>query len=110
MTQRQSFAVLVVHALVAIAVLSAATVLCYSGKLDSSAVIALFGTAIGLLGANGQALATQAINGGPKPDYNKLAQSNPAELERVLAGQRGATPGPTPPPAAEAGANPLAEG
>lgn len=104
MTQRQSFAVLVVHGLVAVAVLAAATLLCYSGKLDSGAVIALFGTAIGLLGANGQTLATQAINGGPKPDYNKLAQSNPAELERVLAGQRGESPDPTPPAASAAAA------
>lgn len=101
MTQRQSFAVLVVHGLVAVAVLAAATLLCYSGKLDSGAVIALFGTAIGLLGANGQTLATQAINGGPKPDYNKLAQSNPLELERVLAGQRGDAPGTTSPPVGE---------
>lgn len=96
MTQRQSFAVLVVHGLVAVAVLTAATILCYAGKLDSGAVIALFGTAIGLLGANGQTLATQAINGGPKPDYNKLATTNPAELERVLAGQRGEVPAPPP--------------
>lgn len=88
---------LVVHAVIAIAVLAAATLLCYSGKLDSGAVIALFGTAIGLLGANGQTLATQAINGGPKPDYNKLARENPDELARVLAAQRGEVPQPYPP-------------
>lgn len=97
MTQRQSFAMLVAHSLVAVAILIAATVLCMAGKLDASAVIALFGAAIGLLGANGQTLATQVVNGGPKPDYNKLAITDPSELARVLAGQRGETPQPYPP-------------
>lgn len=93
MTQRQSFYVLVAHLIVTIAVLIAATVLCGIGKLDQNAVVALFGAAIGLLGANGQSLGSAVINGGPKPDYNKLSQSDPAELSRVLEAQRGTKPG-----------------
>jgi hypothetical protein len=92
MTQKQAFATLLAHSVVALAILIAATVLCYAGKLSADAVVALFGAAIGLLGANAQTLGGQVINGGPKPNYDKLAQTNPAELERVLAGQRGDTP------------------
>lgn len=92
MTQRQSFAVLVVHGVVALAILLAATVLCYAGKLDASALVGLFGTAIALLGVNGAQLGSQIVNGGPKPNYDKLAKSDPAELGRVLAGERGETP------------------
>lgn len=89
MTQRQAFATLIAHSVVALAILIAATVLCYATKLSADAVVALFGAAIGLLGANAQTLGAQVINGGPKPNYDKLAQSNPSELERVLAAQRG---------------------
>lgn len=71
-----------------LAVLGAATLLCYAGKLDASAVIALFGAAIGLLGSNAQTLGTGIINGGPKPNYDKLGATDPAELSRVLSNQR----------------------
>lgn len=96
MTQRQSFAVLVLHAVVALSILLAATVLCYSGKLDASAVVGLFGTAIALVGVSSSQFSQQVTNGGPKPDYTKLALSNPDELARVLAGQRGEPPQPYP--------------
>lgn len=89
MTQRQSFAVLVAHSVVAIAILIAATVLCYAGKLSADAVVALFGAAIGLLGANAQSLGSQVINGGPKPNYDKLAVSDPAALSAMMASQQG---------------------
>jgi hypothetical protein len=69
-------------------VLGAATLLCYANKLDSSAVIALFGAAVGLLGGNAQSLGASIVNGGPKPDYGKLAASDPEELRRVLDKQR----------------------
>lgn len=103
MTQRQSFAVLVVHAVVALSILLAATILCYAGKLDASAVVGLFGTAIALLGVNSGQLGQQIINGGPKPNYDKLGQNDPAELGRVLAAQRGDPPGHPTEPAAVAG-------
>lgn len=71
-----------------LAVLGAATLLCYAGKLDASAVVALFGAAVALLGSNAKDLGTGIVNGGPKPNYDKLAQSDPAELGRVLESQR----------------------
>lgn len=75
-----------------LAVLGAATLLCYAGKLDASAVIALFGAAIGLLGSNAQTLGNGIVNGGPKPNYDKLAASDPSELSRVLESQRATKP------------------
>ncbi len=89
-TQRQSFAVLIAHMVLALAVLLSATMLCYSGKLDASAVIALFGAAVGLLGGNAQTLGASIVNGGPKPDYKQLAQTNPEELTRIMDTQNAA--------------------
>lgn len=102
MTQKQSFAVLVVHAIVALSILLAATVLCYSGKLDASAVVGLFGTAIALLGVNSGQLGQQIINGGPKPNYDKLAVNDPEAFERLMQRQdygKGHGPNPDAPPA-----------
>lgn len=77
MTQRQSFAVLIAHMTLALAVLMAATFLCYTGKLDASAVVALMGAAIALLGGNAKELGQSITNGGPKPDYRLMAQTDP---------------------------------
>jgi hypothetical protein len=83
-TQRQSFAVLIAHMILSLAVLISASLLCYTGKLDASAVIALFGAAVGLMGGNAQALGASIVNGGPKPDYRQMGQSDPAALERMM--------------------------
>lgn len=103
MTQRQAFATLIAHSIVALSILIAATVLCYAGKLSADAVVALFGAAIGLLGANAQVLGGQVINGGPKPNYDKLAVSDPQALAAMMAMQQGRNAPPAEhPPAAEA--------
>lgn len=87
MTQRQSFALLIAHMLLALGILAAATVLCAIGKLQADAVIALFGAAVGLLGGNAQSLGQAAINGGPKPDLTKLAEQGSPKLAASLSGR-----------------------
>lgn len=71
--------------IVSLAILAAATTLCAIGKLQSDAVIAIYGAAIGLLGGNAQSLGSAAINGGPKPDLNRMADRS-AHDAMVAAG------------------------
>lgn len=93
MTQAQSFRLLIAHMAVALGILAGATVLCAIGKLQSDAVIALYGAAVGLLGGNAQSLGQAAINGGPKPDLTKLAQSGRGDLAASLSGPAAPQPG-----------------
>lgn len=84
--------VLLAHMLVALGIITAATVLCAIGKLQSDALIALYGAAVGLLGGNAQSLGAAVINGGSKPDLTKLAESSPAALQQVMQTASGHTP------------------
>lgn len=76
-TQRQSLAVLLAQSLVAVCVLTAATVLGALDKIDGSAVTAIFGAAIGLVGPATVTLGSAVINGGPRPDYKQMINSSP---------------------------------
>lgn len=76
MTQGQSFRVLIAHMFVSILILAGATTLCALGKLQSDALIAIYGAAIGLMGGNAQSLGTAAINGGPKPNLDRMAETS----------------------------------
>jgi hypothetical protein len=76
-TQRQSLAVLLAQSVVAIAVLTASTVLAAMGKIDGAAVTAIYGAAIGLIGPATVTLGSAVINGGPRPDYRQLANASP---------------------------------
>lgn len=80
---------MIAHMILALSVLVAASILCAIDKLDSSAVIALFGAAIGLLGGNAQSIGTAVINGGPKPDYRMVAQVAPEQLAAIVAASMG---------------------
>lgn len=83
MTQRQAFVALIAQSVVAIAVLVCATVLSASGHIDASAVTALFGAAIGLVGPATVSLGARAMNGGPQPDYATLARVAPHLLPQA---------------------------
>jgi hypothetical protein len=83
-TQRQNLAVLLAQAGVILAVLIAATVLCGMDKIDGAAVTAVYGAALGAVGVTTMSLGNAAINGGPKPDLNKLAESS-TEASVILA-------------------------
>ena len=87
MTQRQSLAALLAQVSVGFAVLAGATVLCAMGKIDGSALTALYGSAIALASTAAAATSAAAINGGPKPDLTKLAETNPAMAERITSQQ-----------------------
>jgi hypothetical protein len=52
-----------VHFGTAVAVIAAATTLCAMGKIDASAVTALYGAAIGLVGGSGASFASVLRNG-----------------------------------------------
>lgn len=75
-TQRQSLAILLAQTAVAVAVLTAATVLGAMDKIDGSAVTAIFGAAIGLVGPATVTLGSAVINGGPRPDYKQIVNSS----------------------------------
>lgn len=70
MNARQSFLILLVHAVVSVIVIAAATTLTALDKLPPSAATAIFGAAIGLVGG---IQATQAVserrNGRQPPDH-----------------------------------------
>ena len=85
MTQRQSFGVLIAHGVIALALITAASVLAGLHVLDASAVTAIFGAVIGFVGGAGISQGAAIINGGPKPDMTKLAQVDPAALSMLLA-------------------------
>lgn len=86
-TQRQSFLVLIVYAVVVLAIITAAAVLCALSKLDAAAFTALVGTAVGVIGIHGAQFGTSALNGGPKADMTRVAEA------QVAAGERPTTPG-----------------
>ncbi len=98
MTQRQSLAALLAQVAVAFAVLAGATALCGIGKISGESLTALYGAAIGLASAGAAATAAAAINGGPKPDLTRLAESNPAMAERMTSGQTQPAAHPDSPP------------
>lgn len=83
MTQRQSLAALLAQVGVSVAALVGATVLCAMGKLEGEALVALYTAALALASTGAAATARQAINGGPKPDLTKLAQTHPEMVERM---------------------------
>ena len=87
MTQRQSFGVLVAHALIALALIISASVLAALHVLDASAVTAIFGAVLGFAGGAGIAQGAAIINGGPKPDLTKLAATDPEAVARLLGKQ-----------------------
>lgn len=96
-TQRQSLAILLAQTVVAVAVLTAATVLAALDKIDGAAVTAIYGAAIGLVGPATVTLGSAMINGGPKPDFAQIARSSP-EAAVALA----AHANPNPPSSSEA--------
>lgn len=87
MTQRQSFGILVSHALIALALITTTTVLGALGTLDASAVTAIFGAVLGFAGGAGIAQGAAIINGGTKPNLQLLAESDPATLAAYLTKQ-----------------------
>ena len=89
MTQRQSFGVLIAHALIAMALIGAAASLGAIGVLDAAAVTGIFGAVLGFAGGAGISQGAAIINGGPKPDYGKLAQADPQVFAQNLAAARG---------------------
>jgi hypothetical protein len=93
-TQRQSLFILLAQTAVAMCVLVAATVLGAMDKIDGSAVTAIFGAAIGLVGPATVTLGGSMLVGGPRPDYKQLANASP-EAAAALAGSHA-------PPAPEA--------
>lgn len=84
MTQRQSFGVLIAHGIIALALLASAAALCALGKIDAAAFTGLAGAVLGFAGGAGITQGQAIINGGPKPDYTKLGQSDPDALARLL--------------------------
>lgn len=84
MTQRQSFGVLIAHGVIALALLASAALLCALGKIDAAAFTGLAGAVLGFAGGAGITQGQAIINGGPKPDMTKLAQSDPDTLARYL--------------------------
>ena len=95
MTQRQSFGILVSHAVIALALIATTTVLGALGTLDASAVTAIFGAVLGFAGGAGIAQGAAIINGGTKPDLLKLSASDPATLAAYLT-KEPREPGPAP--------------
>lgn len=83
--------VIIAHMVMGIAVLTGATVLCALGKLQSDSLVVLYTAAIALIAGNAKSLGDAAINGGPKPDLTKLAESDPRTAERVTLGTKQAT-------------------
>lgn len=63
MNGRQVMLVSLIHLAIALAVITAATVLCALHDLDAEAVTALYGAAIGLVGGSGAGLVSAARNG-----------------------------------------------
>lgn len=87
MTQRQSFGVLIAHGVLAALLIVAASVLAALHVLDASAVTAIFGAVIGFAGGAGISQGSAIINGGPKPDWTKMVESNPELAARMLSRQ-----------------------
>lgn len=93
--QRQSLYILATHALLALAVVVAATVLGAMHVLTSDAITAIYGSAIGLIGASASALSTfgTALNGKVAVPASKIADAPVAAVVEPPA-----VP-PAPPPA-----------
>lgn len=92
-TQRQSLAALLAQVGVSIAALVGATILCAMDKLEGEALVALYTAALALASTGAAATARQAINGGPKPDYTKLAQTHPQVVAEMYAASGPPQPG-----------------
>jgi len=89
MTQRQSFGILIAHALIALSLIGAAATLAALHVLDASAVTGIFGAVLGFAGGAGISQGAAIINGGPKPDYGKLAKADPETFAANIAAARG---------------------
>jgi hypothetical protein len=80
------------------ALIGAAATLAALRVLDAAAVTGIFGAVLGFAGGAGISQGAAIINGGPKPDYAKLAQADPETFAANLAaarGERRAAPQPT---------------
>lgn len=86
MTQRQSFSVLVVAAIVALAIVASATVLVALHDLDAAAYATLVGSAMTATGLGGIQLGQKALNGGPTVDLERLARTSPEVAAQFAAG------------------------
>lgn len=85
MTQRQSFYVLVMQGIIALAVVSSVSLLGWGGVLSGEAVTGVIGAVLGLAGGASVAQSSAIINGGPKPDWTKLVESNPELAARMMS-------------------------
>jgi hypothetical protein len=83
MTQRQSFGVLIAHVLTALALIVAGSVLAAMHVLSGEAVTGLFGAVLGFVGGASVSQGASIINGGPKPDLNRLYGDNPEMAGRL---------------------------
>lgn len=85
MTQRQSFGVLVMQGMIALAVIASVSVLGWAKVLSGEAVTGIIGAVLGLAGGASVAQSASIINGGPKPDWAKLAGTNPELIAQMLS-------------------------
>lgn len=87
MNPKQSMIILGFHGGVAVVVVLAATLLCFHGSLDASAVTAIYGAAIGLAGGASSALGSlsSAVNG-------KATVSDATLRQAISGGQYADTP------------------
>lgn len=67
MTSRAQSVTLIVHAVIGLAIIATSTGLAWHGTIDSQAVIAIFGTVIGLVGGSA---GTLAVVGFQQPPSN----------------------------------------
>jgi hypothetical protein len=64
-TSRAQSITLIVHAVLALALIGAATVLAWHGTIDGQALTAILGTAVGLVGGSAGTLAVVGFNQTP---------------------------------------------
>lgn len=65
MTSRAQSVTLLVHAVIGLAIIGAATYLAHDSVIDSQAVVAIFGTVIGLVGGSAGTLAVVGFQQAP---------------------------------------------
>lgn len=87
MTQRQSFGTLIAYVVLILSALGCATLLAVMDKIDSAAVMGILGGAVTGAAVLVHSTAQAAINGGPKPDLTKLAASDAAAVQAIVAKQ-----------------------
>ena len=106
MTQRQSFQVLIVAAIVAMAIIASATALVALHDLDAAAYATLLSAALTATGFGSLQLGQKALNGGVTADLERLAKVSP-DLAQTVASQSNGPP--SPPSAPPSGDPPTSE-